>query len=159
MLNTIKDYYEKLYTSKKTDEISSKEYIFDTKLDKILNDKEKLDCDGEVTSLIVLSISPCSLITLLFSSSNLLIDFLTCLCFSKPKKYELFCSPNSTHFSLDLMCADEISSKKYIFDTKLDKILNDKEKLDCDGEVTDTECSEAIGNMKLNKSYICLHSL
>jgi prolyl oligopeptidase PreP (S9A serine peptidase family) len=35
ILNTIKDYYEKLYTSKKTDEISSKEYIFDTKLDKI----------------------------------------------------------------------------------------------------------------------------
>jgi hypothetical protein len=25
-------------------------------------------------------------------------------------------------------------------------------KLDCDGEVTDTDCSEAIGNMKLNKS-------
>jgi hypothetical protein len=49
ILNTIKDYYEKLYTSKKTDEISSKEYIFDTKLDKILNDKEKFDCDGEVT--------------------------------------------------------------------------------------------------------------
>ena len=48
ILNTIKDYYEQLYTSKKTDEISSKEYIFDTKLDKILNDKEKLDCDGEV---------------------------------------------------------------------------------------------------------------
>ena len=47
---------------------------------------------------------------------------------------------------------DEISSKEYIFDTKLDKILNDKEKLDCDGEVTDTECSEDIGNMKLNKS-------
>ena len=47
---------------------------------------------------------------------------------------------------------DEISSKKYIFDTKLDNILNNKEKLDCDGEVTDTECSEAIGNMKLNKS-------
>jgi hypothetical protein len=47
---------------------------------------------------------------------------------------------------------DEISSIEYIFDTKLDKILNDKEKLDCDGEVTDTECSEAIGNMKLNKS-------
>ena len=45
----------------------------------------------------------------------------------------------------------EISSKKYIFDTKLDKILNDKEQLDCDGEVTDTECSKAIGNMKLNK--------
>jgi hypothetical protein len=45
ILNTIKDYYEKLYTSKKTDEISSKKYIFDTKLDKILNDKEKLDCD------------------------------------------------------------------------------------------------------------------
>jgi hypothetical protein len=45
----IKDYYEKLYTSKKTDEISSKEYILDTKLDKILNDKDKLDCDGEVT--------------------------------------------------------------------------------------------------------------
>jgi hypothetical protein len=34
---------------------------------------------------------------------------------------------------------------------KLDKILNDKEKLDCDGEVADTECSEAIGNIKLNK--------
>jgi hypothetical protein len=66
----------------------------------------------------VLSISPCSLITLLFSSSYLLIDFLTCLCFSKPKKYELFV---------------------------------DKEKLDCDGEVTDTKFSEAIGNMKLNK--------
>ena len=49
ILNTIKDYYEKLYTSKKTDEISSKKYIFDTKLDKILNDEEKLDCDGEVT--------------------------------------------------------------------------------------------------------------
>jgi hypothetical protein len=49
ILNTIKDYYEKLYTSKKTDEISSKEYIFDTKLEKNLNDKEKLDCDGEVT--------------------------------------------------------------------------------------------------------------
>jgi hypothetical protein len=48
---------------------------------------------------------------------------------------------------------DEISSKEYIFDTKLDKILNDKEKLDCDVEVTDTECSEAIGNMKLN--FIC----
>jgi hypothetical protein len=47
ILNTIKDYYEQLYTSKKTDEISSKEYIFDTKLDKILNDKEKLDCDGD----------------------------------------------------------------------------------------------------------------
>jgi hypothetical protein len=28
ILNTIKDYYEKLYTSKKTDAISSKEYIF-----------------------------------------------------------------------------------------------------------------------------------
>ena len=49
ILNTIKDYYEKLYKSKKTDEISSIEYIFDTKLDKILNDKEKLDYDGEVT--------------------------------------------------------------------------------------------------------------
>jgi hypothetical protein len=47
---------------------------------------------------------------------------------------------------------DEISSKKYIFDTKLDKILNDKDKLDCDGEVTDTEYAETIGNMKLNKS-------
>jgi hypothetical protein len=57
------------------------------------------------SQLIVLGISPCSLITLLFSSSNLLIDFLTCLCFSKPKKYELFFSPNSTHFSLDLICA------------------------------------------------------
>ena len=31
-------------------------------------------------------------------------------------------------------------------------ITDDKEKVDCDGEVTDTECSEAIGNMKLNKS-------
>ena len=49
ILNTIKDFYEKLYTSKKTDEISSKEYIFYIKLDKILNDKEKLDCGGEVT--------------------------------------------------------------------------------------------------------------
>jgi hypothetical protein len=34
ILNTIKDNYEKLYTSKKTDEISSKEYIFDTKLER-----------------------------------------------------------------------------------------------------------------------------
>jgi hypothetical protein len=47
---------------------------------------------------------------------------------------------------------DEISSKEYILDTKLDKILNDKDKLDCDGEVTDTEYAETIGNMKLNKS-------
>ena len=47
---------------------------------------------------------------------------------------------------------DEISSKISIFDTKLDKILNDKDKFDCDGEVTVTECSEAIGNLKLNKS-------
>ena len=31
-------------------------------------------------------------------------------------------------------------------------MLNDKEKLECDGEVTDTECSEAIENVKLNKS-------
>jgi hypothetical protein len=31
---------EKLYTSIKPDEISSKEYIFDTQLDKILNDKD-----------------------------------------------------------------------------------------------------------------------
>jgi hypothetical protein len=45
---------------------------------------------------------------------------------------------------------DEISSKEYIFDTQLDKILNDKEKLDCDGEVTDTEFSEAIGNKSMN---------
>jgi hypothetical protein len=37
--------------------------------------------------------------------------------------------------------------QKHMFDTKLDKILNDK-----DGEATDTECSEAIGNIKLNKS-------
>jgi hypothetical protein len=49
ILSTIKDYYEKLYTSKKTNEISSNTYIFDTKLDKMLNDKEKLECDGEVT--------------------------------------------------------------------------------------------------------------
>ena len=49
ILNTIKDYYEQLYTSKKTDQISSQKYIFGTKLDKILNDKETLDCDEEVT--------------------------------------------------------------------------------------------------------------
>ena len=49
VLNTIKDYYEKLYTSKITDEISSKNYIFYTKFDQILIDKEKLDCDGQVT--------------------------------------------------------------------------------------------------------------
>jgi hypothetical protein len=48
ILNTIKDYYEQFYTSKTTDEISSKKYIFDTKLDNILNDKEKLDCDGAI---------------------------------------------------------------------------------------------------------------
>jgi hypothetical protein len=34
----------------------------------------------------------------------------------------------------------------------IQNLINDKEKLDCDGEVTDTECSETIGNMKLNKS-------
>ena len=48
--------------------------------------------------------------------------------------------------------AHPLSSKYYILDTKLDKISQDKEKLDCDGEVTVTECSEAIGCMKLNKS-------
>jgi len=36
--------------------------------------------------------------------------------------------------------------KIIFFDTKLDRILNYKEKFDCDGEVTVTECSEAIGN-------------
>ena len=35
VLSTIKDYYEQLYTSKITDEISSKKYIFDTKFDQI----------------------------------------------------------------------------------------------------------------------------
>jgi hypothetical protein len=39
---------------------------------------------------------------------------------------------------------DLLLQYKNIFDTKLDKILNDKEQLDCDGEVTDTECSEAM---------------
>ena len=39
-------------------------------------------------------------------------------------------------------------NKNYIFDTNVDTILNDKEKLDCDGEVTVTECSEA--SMELN---------
>jgi hypothetical protein len=68
--------------------------------------------DNLIDKYIVLSISPCSLITLLFSSSNLLIDFLTCLCFSKPKKYELFFSPNSTHFSLDLICAPFVGRSK-----------------------------------------------
>jgi len=42
--------------------------------------------------------------------------------------------------------------QNYIVDTKLDKILNDKEKIDCDGKATVTEFSEAIGNTKLNKS-------
>jgi len=42
--------------------------------------------------------------------------------------------------------------QNYIVDAKLDKILNDKEKIDCDGKATVNEFSEAIGNTKLNKS-------
>ena len=41
---------------------------------------------------------------------------------------------------------------------KLNRILNDKEKNDCDGQLTVTEYSEAIGNMKLYK-YSCLDGL
>ena len=46
----------------------------------------------------------------------------------------------------------KMSSTNYISDTKFDQILNDKDKLHCDGQVTDTEYSEAIGNRKWNKS-------
>ena len=42
--------------------------------------------------------------------------------------------------------------QKYIFETKLEKTLSEKDKSICDGEITVTECSDAINEMKLNKS-------
>jgi hypothetical protein len=66
-------------------------YIFETKLEKTLSEKDKSICDGEIT------VTECSdavnemkLNKSLFSFFILFIDFLTCLFFSSPKKYELF---------------------------------------------------------------------
>jgi hypothetical protein len=42
--------------------------------------------------------------------------------------------------------------QKYIFETKLEKISSEKDKSICDGEITVTECSDAVNEMKLNKS-------
>jgi hypothetical protein len=42
--------------------------------------------------------------------------------------------------------------QKYIFETKLEKTLSEKDKSICDGEITVTECSDAVNEMKLNKS-------
>lgn len=42
--------------------------------------------------------------------------------------------------------------QKYIFETKLEKTLSEQHKSICDGEVTVTESSDAINEMKLNKS-------
>ena len=42
--------------------------------------------------------------------------------------------------------------QKYIFETKLEKTLGEKDKSMCDGEITVTECSDAVNEMKLNKS-------
>ena len=42
--------------------------------------------------------------------------------------------------------------QKSIFETKLEKTLSEKDKSMCDGEITVTECSDAVNEMKLNKS-------
>jgi hypothetical protein len=42
--------------------------------------------------------------------------------------------------------------QKYIFETKLEKTLSEKDKSICDGDITVTECSDAVNEMKLNKS-------
>ena len=42
--------------------------------------------------------------------------------------------------------------QKYIFETKLEKTLSEKDKSVFDGEITGTECSDAVNEMKLNKS-------
>jgi hypothetical protein len=42
--------------------------------------------------------------------------------------------------------------QKYIFETKLEKTLSEKDKSICDGKITVTECSDAVNEMKLNKS-------
>ena len=38
--------------------------------------------------------------------------------------------------------------QKYIFETKLEKTLSEKDKSICDGEITVTECSDAVNEMK-----------
>jgi hypothetical protein len=44
--------------------------------------------------------------------------------------------------------------QKYIFETKLEKTLSEKDKSICDGKITVTECSDAVNEMKLNISYL-----
>ena len=41
---------------------------------------------------------------------------------------------------------------KYIFEINLEKTLSEKDKSICDGEITITECADAVNEMKLNKS-------
>ena len=43
--------------------------------------------------------------------------------------------------------------QKYIFETKLEKTLSEKDKCNCDVEITVTECSDAVNEMKLNKYH------
>jgi hypothetical protein len=49
--------------------------------------------------------------------------------------------------------------QKYIFETKLEKTLSEKDKSNCDGEITVTECSDAVNEgfqmeiIKLHYSY------
>jgi hypothetical protein len=42
--------------------------------------------------------------------------------------------------------------QKYTFETKLEMTLSEKDKSICDGEITVTECSDGVNEMKLNKS-------
>jgi hypothetical protein len=42
--------------------------------------------------------------------------------------------------------------QKYIFETKQKKTLSEEGKSNCNGEITVTECSDAVNAVKLNKS-------
>ena len=47
---------------------------------------------------------------------------------------------------------DENLTSNYTFDTQLENRLQDQDQSICDGKVTVEECSNAINNMKSNKS-------
>jgi hypothetical protein len=49
ILEIIKTYYEKLYSSNKPNKHMLQKYIFETKLEKTLSEKDKSICDGEIT--------------------------------------------------------------------------------------------------------------
>jgi uncharacterized membrane protein YheB (UPF0754 family) len=49
ILELIKTYYEKLYSSNKSNKSMLQKYIFENKLEKTLSGKEKPICESEIT--------------------------------------------------------------------------------------------------------------